>query len=222
MLEVKTYSLGDWKLQSGQTIPDAFIAYKTFGDSKNPAIIYPTWYSGLISDNEWLIGEDKALNPSEYFIIIPALFGNSQSSSPSNTSIKPFPDCTFYDNVRAQHKLITDHLGIQHAKAVLGWSMGAGQTYQWATQFPDFLDIAVPFCGSAKTSLHNQVFLEGVKSALLAAKKHTSNGSCKGGVLPKGEEYRTWSAEEKDAGLRAFGRVYAGWGFRYSTNILLS
>ncbi len=91
--------------------------------------------------------------------------------------------------------------------------MGAGQTYQWATQYPDFMDIAVPFCGSAKTSLHNQVFLEGVKSALLAAKKHTSAGSCKGGVMPQGTEYRTWSDEEKDAGLRAFGRVYAGWGF---------
>lgn len=92
--------------------------------------------------------------------------------------------------------------------------MGAGQTYQWATQFPDFVDIAVPFCGSAKTSLHNQVFLEGVKAALLAAKKHSSAGICLGGVLPKGEEYRTWSAEEKDVGLKAFGRVYAGWGFR--------
>lgn len=174
----------------------------------------------MISDNEWLIGEDKALNPSKYFIIIPALFGNSQSSSPSNTTIKPFPDCTFYDNVRAQHKLVTEHLGIKHAKAVLGWSMGAGQTYQWITQFPSFADIAVPFCGSAKTSLHNQVFLEGVKSALLAARKHYSSGSCKGSVLPKGEEYRTWTAEEKDVGLRAFGRGYAGWGFRYNTSPL--
>ena len=91
--------------------------------------------------------------------------------------------------------------------------MGAGQAYQWATQYPDFMDICVPFCGSAKTSLHNQVFLEGVKSALLAAKKHPSAGSCKGGVLPSGQVYRTWTAEEKDVGLRAFGRVYAGWGF---------
>jgi len=91
--------------------------------------------------------------------------------------------------------------------------MGAGQTYQWATTYPDFMEICVPFCGSAKTSLHNKTFLEGVKSALLTAKKHTSAGSSKGGNLPKGEEYRTWTAEEKEAGLKAFGRVYAGWGF---------
>jgi len=115
--------------------------------------------------------------------------------------------------VRAQHTLITEHLGISHARAVLGWSMGAGQTYEWATSYPDFMDICVPFCGSAKTSLHNKVFLEGVKSALLAAKKHTSAGSSQGSNLPKGEEYRTWTEEEKEAGLKAFGRVYAGWGF---------
>lgn len=118
-----------------------------------------------------------------------------------------------YDNVRAQHKLITKHLGINHARAVVGWSMGAGQTYQWVTTYPDFMDIAVPFCGSAKTALHNQVFLEGIKSALLAAKGHLSGGSCRDGILPKGEEFRTWTEEEKTVGLKAFGRNYAGWGF---------
>jgi S-formylglutathione hydrolase FrmB len=102
---------------------------------------------------------------------------------------------------------------VTHARAVLGWSMGAGQAYQWATQYPDFMDICVPFCGSAKTSLHNQVFLEGVKCALLAAKKQRSAGSGKGGVLPSGQASRAWTAEERDVGLRAFGRVYAGWGF---------
>jgi hypothetical protein len=78
------------------------------------------------------------------------------------------------------------------------------------------MDICVPFCGAAKTSLHNQVMLEGVKSALIAGKKHHSAGSKKGGILPKGEEYRTWATEEKEAGLKAFGRVYAGWGFSQS------
>ena len=78
------------------------------------------------------------------------------------------------------------------------------------------MDICVPFCGSARTSLHNQVFLEGIKSALLAAKKHESAGSCNDGKLPEGETYRTWTAEEKEVGLRAFGRVYAGWGFSQS------
>jgi homoserine acetyltransferase len=208
----ETYSLGDFKLKSGGAIPDAHIAYKTFGELKNPAIIYPSWYSGAIADNEWLIGEDKCLSPSKYFIVITALFGNGQSSSPSNKpDLKPFPNVLFYDNVKAQHELVTKKLGIKHAHAVLGWSMGAGQTYQWATQFPDFMDYVVPFCGSAKTSLHNQVFLEGVKSAVLGGKGASSGGVVNGEAV-KGE-YRTWTDEEKTTGLKALGRVYAGWGF---------
>lgn len=75
------------------------------------------------------------------------------------------------------------------------------------------MDICVPFCGSARTSLHNQVFLEGVKSALLAAKGLNSAGSCNGRVETKGSEDRTWSDAERTAGLKAFGRGYAGWGF---------
>lgn len=91
--------------------------------------------------------------------------------------------------------------------------MGAAQSFQWATQYPDFMDICVPFCGSAKTSLHNQVFLEGVKSALLAAKGKSSAGSTQGRVESKGQEERKWTDEERTVGLKAFGRGYAGWGF---------
>ncbi len=213
MSDYSTFSLGDFTLQSGSTIPDAFIAYKTYGSPSNPAILYPTWYTGLISDNEWLIGSDKALDPNRYFIIIPALFGNGQSISPSNSpSTAPFPYVTFYDNVRAQHTLLTSHLGITHLRMVTGWSMGAGQAFQWATQYPDFMDIVVPFCGSARTSIHNQTMLEGVKSALLAA-KHTSSAGPAAERIEDKDKVRTWTDDERTAGLKAFGRVYAGWGF---------
>ncbi|KAI4643756.1 hypothetical protein J4E93_006769 [Alternaria ventricosa] len=212
--DYQTYKLGNFKLKSGGEIPDAFIAYKTLGDPSLPAIIYPTWYSGTISDNIWLTGSDKTLNPSEYYIIMPALFGNGQSSSPSNMpDLRPFPEVLFYDNVRAQHELVTKHLGVKHARAVLGWSMGAGQTYQWATQFPDFMDLAVPFCGSAKTSLHNQVFLEGVKSALYAAIGTSSAGVAKPSLLAAQGKTVQFASSNREVGLKALGRVYAGWGF---------
>ncbi|KAI9660456.1 MAG: hypothetical protein M1821_009806 [Bathelium mastoideum] len=212
--EYQTYSLGDWELQSGGTIPNAFLAYQTFGDPSLSAIIYPTWYSGLLESNFWLIGEDKTLNPKKYFIIVIALIGNGQSSSPSNTpSPRPWPVVTFYDNVRAQHQLVTKHLGVSHARAVLGWSMGAGQTYQWATQFPEFMDLVVPFCGAAKTSDHNITMLEGVKSAVLAAKGSASGGVGKGEGLESASEYQAWTTEQRLVGLKALGRVYSGWGF---------
>ena len=75
--------------------------------------------------------------------------------------------------------------------------MGAGQTYQWAVSYPDMVQRACPFCGSSKTSEHNIVFLEGVKSAL------TADDAFKGG----------WYDEKPAKGLRAAARVYAGWGF---------
>lgn len=90
--------------------------------------------------------------------------------------------------------------------------MGAGQTFQWITQYPDMMEIAVPFCGTAKTSLHNQVFLEGVKSAMLAAKGIRSAGPKEGGVKGEGvDQKRVWTEEEKIVGMKAFGRGYAGW-----------
>ncbi|KAI0490429.1 Alpha/Beta hydrolase protein [Xylaria cf. heliscus] len=213
MADFSIFNLGDFTLQSGATLRNAYIAYKTFGDPSNPAIVYPTWYSGLISDNFWLLGEDKTLSPKNYFIIIPALFGNGQSTSPSNTAEpRPFPQITMFDNVAAQYRLVTEGLGVKHLRAVLGWSMGAAQTFQWITQYPDFVDLAAPFCGAARCSLHNKVFLEGVKSGLIAAKGVASGGVSKGEATAA-SQYRAWTTEEREVGLKALGRVYAGWGF---------
>jgi homoserine O-acetyltransferase len=188
-IDYNLYYCGDIKLQSGDIMKNAQIAYKTFGkmnEDKSNVILYPTWYSGFIADNEWLIGEDMALDPNKYFIIIVALFGNGQSSSPSNNP--SYSNCTLYDNVVQQHNLVTKHLGIEKLKLVVGWSMGAQQTYQWAALYPEMVEKIAPFCGSAKTAPHNFVFLEGIKAALLAGNK-------------------------SEQGIRSFARVYAGWGF---------
>jgi hypothetical protein len=76
------------------------------------------------------------------------------------------------------------------------------------------MDLVVPFCGSAKTSLHNQVFLEGVKSALYAAKNTSSAGIAKPDIqTASGSEYAAFTPESTKIGLKALGRVYAGWGF---------
>lgn len=203
MLDYEIFELGDFTLQHGATLRNAKLAYKTYGTlnaDKSNAIVYPTWYSGQHYDNEWLIGEGMALDPQTYFIIVPNMFGNGLSSSPSNTpepyNQSRFPHVTFYDNVRAQHRLVTEKFGIEKLPLVLGWSMGAGQTYQWAISYPEMVERILPFCGSAKTSLHNIVFLEGVKAALQAdaAWQHG------------------WYDAKPTTGLRAVGRVYAGWG----------
>jgi homoserine O-acetyltransferase len=199
-----TFDLGDFTLQCGATLRGAQLTYETHGElaaDKDNAIVYPTWYSGRHTDNEWLIGEGMALDPSRYFIIVPNMLGNGLSSSPSNTpppyDRARFPDVTMYDNVQAQYRLVTEHFGIERLPLVTGWSMGAGQTYQWAVSHPEMVERIAPFCGSSNTSVHNFVFLEGVKAAL------TADAAFNGG----------WYDAPPMRGLRAAARVYAGWGF---------
>ena len=84
----------------------------------------------------------------------------------------------------------------------------------------DFADTAVPFCGAARCALHNQVFLEGAKAALAAPLDHVSAGPKEGTVLAVNSRklaVREWTKEAREVGLKAFGRVYAGW---YSFSLL--
>ena len=183
MVDNEVFELGDVQLRLGATRRGAQLAYKTYGtldEDKNNAIVYPTWYSGQHYDNEWLIGDGMALDPAKYFIIVPNMLGNGLSSSPSNTpppyDRSRFPKVTIYDNVSVQHRLVTEKFAIEKLVLVTGWSMGAGQTYQWAVSYPEMVTRILPFCGSAKTSEHNIVFLEGVKGALTADFPRLSTG----------------------------------------------
>jgi homoserine O-acetyltransferase len=202
-MDHEIFQLGNVVLQHGATLRDAHLAYKTYGKlnaDKSNVIVYPTWYSGQHTDNEWLIGKGMALDPEHYFIIVPNMLGNGLSSSPSNTpepyNLSRFPTVTLYDNVMLQHRLVTEKFGIKKIKLVVGWSMGAQQTNQWGCLFPDMVERIAPFCGSAKTAPHNFVFLEGVRVAL-SADAAWNNG---------------WYSTPPSKGLRAVGRVYAGWG----------
>lgn len=202
--DYEIFELGSAQLQSGATLRDCKLAYKTYGtlnSKKNNVIVYPTWYSGQHTENEWLIGEGMALDPKNYFIVIPNMLGNGLSSSPSNMpepyNASRFPNVTAYDNVRVQYRLISEKFGIERVKLVTGWSMGALQTFHWGCLFPDMVERILPFCGSAKCSRHNFVFLEGVKAAL-TADAAWDNG---------------WYKAKPEKGLRAMARVYAGWGF---------
>ncbi len=204
MLDYEILELGNVALQSGATLSAAQLAYKTYGTlnaRRDNAIIYPTWYSAQHYENEWLIGEGKALDPNKYFIVVPNMFGNGLSTSPTSMASPEersrFPAITVYDNVRCQHRLLTETLGIETLALAVGWSMGAQQAYHWGALYPQMVARIAPFCGSARTSRHNFVFLEGIKAAL------TADDAWMGGRY----------AEPPAKGLRAMARVYAGWGF---------
>ena len=204
---MNNYELGDIELLSGETLLSAKLAYKTYGalnSDKNNVILLPTFYTGTHKRNEGFFGANRAINPEKHFIISINLFGNGLSTSPSNADKKQrgskFPTITLWDNIQCQHQLLTKNFDIEKIALVTGWSMAGCQSYQWAAQYPDMVEAILPFCASAKTSEHNYVFLEGVKAAL-CADPIWNNG-----------DYSSPPIE----GLKAFGRVYAGWAFSQS------
>jgi homoserine O-acetyltransferase/O-succinyltransferase len=204
MKNYQEFNLGNVKLLSGKILKSAKLVYKTYGKLNrygSNVIVLPTFYTGTHVRNEGFIGKNRALNPNKYFIISINMFGNGLSSSPSNTINlqhgSKFPDITLWDNIYCQHKLITEKFKIKKIALVVGWSMAGCQSYQWASQYPNMVKSILPFCSSSKTSIHNHIFLEGVKAAL------TADQNWKGGRYKK----------QPIAGLRAFGRVYAGWAF---------
>ncbi|MGI9047835.1 MAG: alpha/beta fold hydrolase [Rubrobacteraceae bacterium] len=196
------FELGDFVLHQRATLRGAKLAYKTYGvlnEDRSNVVVYPTRFGGRHTDNEWLIGEGMALDPAQYFVVVPNMLGNGLSSSPSNTpppyDRARFPRVSVQDNIAAQHRLVTGRFGVEKIALVVGYSMGAQQSFQWAASHPEMVERILPFCGSAKTSPHNFVFLEGVKAAL------TADAAFEGG----------WYRDPPTTGLRAFARVYAGW-----------
>jgi homoserine O-acetyltransferase/O-succinyltransferase len=194
--------LGSTELQLGMTVPNLRLAYKTYGTlapDRSNMILYPTSYGAQHTDIEWLIGEGRILDPSRWFIVIPNMFTNGLSTSPSNLP-EPlnhgrFPVFTQWDNVQAQKRLVEEVFGVERLAMVYGWSMGGQQALHWGAMFPDQVERICAICTSARTSEHNKVFLEGVRATLTADQAWT------------GSYFR----DRPVTGLRAMGRVYAGW-----------
>ena len=197
---INHFAIAPFTLQCGATLPNANIVYKTYGElnsDRTNVILYPTSYGAQHSDIEWLIKPESILDPSQYFIIIPNMLGNGLSSSPSNHRDYKLAESGFYithlDNVRAQKQLL-ESLKIEKLALVYGWSMGAQQAYHWGALYPDVARIAA-ICGTAKTTDHNKIFLQSLRTALTADP--------------------AWNGIQfesvPDRGFKAFARIYASW-----------
>ncbi len=196
------FEIENFSLQRGVTLPSAHIVYKTYGrlaEDKSNVILYPTSYGAQHLDTEWLIGPGRVLDPTDWFIVIPNMFTNGLSTSPSNLAPPfgrdRFPVFTHWDNVRAQSRLLRDVFGVERIALAYGWSMGAQQALHWGAIYPDRVARICAVCGSARTSVHNKVFLQGVRAALT------------GDPSWRGDHFEAHPAR----GLRAMGRIYAGW-----------
>ncbi|KAL8857624.1 MAG: hypothetical protein Q9178_005789 [Gyalolechia marmorata] len=187
-------TIPSFKFLSGLSI-DIRVAYRCFNPSAQKTVCIPTCYGGRINTTLSFTAEDQALRP--YRVVVVAMLGNGESSSPSNDPNFP-KDLDYHDCVNSQYELLTKHLGIEDLEAVIGFSMGGQQAYYWACMYPKFVKYAVPICSSAKTSLHNYAFLEGPKAALMNSIDYEDGAYRAKGTRPS-------------RGLRAFGRTYCAW-----------
>ena len=199
-----SFEIHDFKTESGTVLPVAKVVYGTYGvlnAARDNVVLLPSHYMADLHGYEWLIGPDKALDPDKLFLVATELFGNGRSSSPSNTP-EPFhgprfPVTTIRDNVEAVHRLLTEELHVKHLQAVVGFSMGAQQAFQWAVSYPDFMDHIVATSGTAKTYGHGVVRNQGQILAI------TNDPAFQGG------DYTA----QPEKGIQTFNLMWTGWLF---------
>jgi homoserine O-acetyltransferase len=202
--ERHVFVIRNFHRESGVVLPEASVVYGTYGHlnaAHDNVILLPSHYMANLHGYEWLMGPGHALSLDQYFLVTSELFGNGSSSSPSNTA-EPFhgprfPVMTIRDNVQAVHRLLTEDLNVTHLRAIIGFSMGAQQAFQWAVSYPTFADRIVATSGTGKTYGHGVVRLEGQIAAL------TADAAFKDG------DY----TEQPKKGLEAFATVWTAWLF---------
>ena len=154
-------NLGDFKFESGDVVKDFKVSYVTHGklnkDKSNAILVMHPF----LSDHhllDFLIGPGKALDPNRFFIVATDFIGNSGlqhdiTTGPTNSGLKmEFPRYTVLDSVNVEYKLLKEQLGISRMLCVLGPSIGAMKSYQFAVSYPSFIASAVPIMGSPVTS----------------------------------------------------------------------
>jgi homoserine O-acetyltransferase len=144
-----TWTAPGFRFQDGQVM-DLRQGYITLGEPTNPAVLILHGTNGtargMLGANfgGQLFGPGQPLDATRFFIIIPDSIGTGSSSKPSDGLRAGFPRYTYDDMVAAQHRLVTEGLGIRRLRLVLGNSMGGMMAWTWATNFPDAMDAIVP------------------------------------------------------------------------------
>ncbi|HEY6349881.1 MAG TPA: alpha/beta fold hydrolase [Candidatus Angelobacter sp.] len=152
-----TFVVKDFQFKSGETLPEVKIHYYTLGAPKKDSsgkvrnaviILHGTGGSGRQFLAPYfagvLFGSGQLLDASKYFIILPDNVGHGQSSRPSDGMRMRFPHYEYDDMIELQYRLVTQGLGVDHLRLVMGTSMGGMHTWLWGEQHPDFMDALLP------------------------------------------------------------------------------
>jgi len=151
------FRIRDFKFQSGETLPELRIHYRTLGKPEKDAqgkttnavlIMHGTTGSGAqFVRPEFageLFGKDQPLDATKFFTVLPDGIGHGKSSKPSDGMHAKFPRYGYLDMVEAQYRLLTEGLGVNHARLVMGTSMGGMHSWLWGELHPDFMDALLP------------------------------------------------------------------------------
>jgi len=144
----------NFRFHTGEVMPEVRLAYTTVGNPTGEPVVllHGTTSSGasfLTSElGSELFGPGQVLDAQKYFIILPDALGAGRSSKPSDGLRTQFPRYNYDDMVAAQHRLLTEGLGLQHVRMILGNSMGGMHAWVWGTTYPDFMDVLVPMAST--------------------------------------------------------------------------
>jgi homoserine O-acetyltransferase len=176
------FVIRDFKFDSGQTLPELKLHYRTIGEPKRDAagvvrnavlILHGTGGSGAGFLSEQfggaLFGPGQLLDATKFFIILPDNVGHGQSSKPSHGLRAKFPRYGYNDMVTAQHRLLTEHLGVNHLRLVMGTSMGGMHTWVWGEKYPDFMDALMPLASlpvqiSGRNRMMRRMVIDSIKN----------------------------------------------------------
>ena len=145
-----TWTARDFKFHTGEVMPELKLAYTTIGEPTGQPVLVLHGTGGAAGSMLTpafageLFGAGQPLDATKYFIILPDAVGHGKSTKPSDGLKTKVPQYNYADMVDAQHRLLTEGLGIKRLRLVIGNSMGGMETWLWAEKYPQFMDVAVP------------------------------------------------------------------------------
>ncbi len=155
------YTIANFRFRSGEVLPELRLHYRTIGTIEKDScgmvrnavlIMHGTGGAGTQFLSQQfagvLFGPGQLLDATRYFIVLPDGIGHGKSSKPSDGLHAKFPHYTYDDMVAAQYQLLTEKLGVNHLRLVMGTSMGAMHTWVWGETYPDFMDALMPLASN--------------------------------------------------------------------------
>jgi homoserine O-acetyltransferase len=176
------FVIRNFRFTSGETLPELRMHYRTLGTPRKDAqgvvqnavlIMHGTGGTGGQFTGRGFAGElfgpGQPLDATKYFIILPDDVGHGRSSKPSEGLRAKFPRYGYVDMVEAEHRLVTEGLGVNRLRLVMGTSMGGMHTWMWASRYPDFMDALMPLASlptqiSGRNRVWRRVVIDAIRN----------------------------------------------------------